>query len=74
MTAMGTDYRHIETIQGWQVKTDNDKPNLVVFDFRTHTSRAGFSFSVEMKGNDTDNLLTGVEHITNFDPDYEAYL
>ena len=30
---------------GWQVKTDTDKPNLVVFDFLAiHTSRAGFQF------------------------------
>ena len=43
---------------GWQVKTDTDKPNLVVFDFQQYTPHGqDFSFSVEMKGNDTDSLL-----------------
>ena len=41
---------------GWQVKTDTDKPNLVVFDFQQYTPHGqDFSFSVEMKGNDTDS-------------------
>lgn len=47
---------------GWQVKTDTDKPNLVVFDFQQYTPHGqDFSFSVEMKGNDTDSLLQEVE-------------
>ena len=49
---------------GWQVKTDTDKPNLVVFDFQQYTPHGqDFSFSVEMKGNDTDSLLQEVENI-----------
>lgn len=61
---------------GWQVKTDTDKPNLVVFDFQQYTPHGqDFSFSVEMKGNDTDSLLQEVEtYYEDFDPDYEAYL
>ena len=58
---------------GWQVKTDTDKPNLVVFDFQQYTPHGqDFSFSVEMKGNDTDSLLQEVEtYYEDFDPDYE---
>ena len=61
---------------GWQVKTDTDKPNLVVFDFQQYTPHGqDFSFSVEMKGNDTDSLLQEVEtYYEDFDPEYEAYL
>ena len=57
---------------GWQVKTDTDKPNLVVFDFQQYTPHGqDFSFSVEMKGNDTDSLLQEVEtYYEYFDPDY----
>lgn len=61
---------------GWQVKTDTDKPNLVVFDFQQYTPYGqDFGFSVEMKGNDTDSLLQEVKtYYEDFDPDYEAYL
>ena len=61
---------------GWQVKTDTDKPDIVVFDFQQYTPHGqDFSFSVEMKGNDTDSLLQEVEtYYEDFDPDYEAYL
>ena len=61
---------------GWQVKTDTDKPNLVVFDFQQYTPHGqDFSFSVEMKGNDTDSLLQEIEeYYEGFDLDYEACL
>ena len=61
---------------GWQVKTDTDKPNIVVFDFQQYTPHGqDFSFSVEMKGNDTDSLLQEIEeYYEGFDLDYEACL
>lgn len=61
---------------GWQVRTDTDKPNLVVFDFQQYTPYGqDFGFSVEMKGNDTDSLIDGIEeYYEGFDPDYEAHL
>lgn len=61
---------------GWQVKTDTDKPNLVVFDFQQYTPHGqDFSFSVEMKGNDTDSLLQEIEeYYEGFDPDNESCL
>lgn len=61
---------------GWQVETSTDKPNLVQFDFQQYTPYGqDFSFSVKMKGNDTDGLLQEVEtYYEGFDPDYEAYL
>ena len=61
---------------GWQVKTDTDKPNLVVFDFQQYTPHPqAFSFSAEMKCNDTASLLQEVEtYNEDFDPDYEDYL
>ncbi len=61
---------------GWQVGTDICEPNLVEFEFQRHTSAGqDFSFSVEMKDNDTDNLLSEIEaYYEGFDPDYEAYL
>ena len=50
---------------GWQVKTDTDKPNLVVFDFQQYTPHGqDFSFSVEMKGNDTTACYRKLKHIT----------
>lgn len=70
-----TDYRHSRTIR-LASKTDTDKPNIVVFDFQQYTPHGqDFSFSVEMKGNDTDSLLQEIEeYYEGFDPDYEAYL
>ena len=61
---------------GWQVKTDTDKPNLVVFDFQQYTPHGqDFSFSVEMKGNDTDSLLQEIEeYYEGFALDYEVCL
>lgn len=61
---------------GWNVATNTSKPNLVEFDFQLYTPKGqDFSFSVEMKDNDTDNLLSEIEeYYEGFDPDYEAYL
>lgn len=61
---------------GWDVETDTSKPNLVEFDFQLYTPKGqDFSFSVEMKDNDTDNFLSKIEeYYEDFDPDYEAYL
>ena len=61
---------------GWNVATNTSKPNLVEFDFQLSTPNGqDFSFSVEMKNNDTYNLLSEIEeYYEGFDPDYEAYL
>lgn len=61
---------------GWNVATNTSKPNLVEFDFQLYTPKGqNFSFSVEMKDNDTDNLLSEIEeYYEGYDPDYEAYL
>ena len=61
---------------GWNVSTNTDKPNIVAFDFQQYTPYGqDFSFSVEMKGNDTDSLLCEIKnYYEGFDPDYEAYL
>ena len=61
---------------GWNVATNTSKPNLVEFDFQLYTPKGqDFSFSVEMKDNDTYNLLSEIEeYYEGFDPDYEAYL
>ena len=61
---------------GWQVKTDTDKPDIVVFDFQQYTPKGqDFNVSVEMKDGDFDGFLCGLENFyEGFDPDYEAYL
>ena len=48
----------------------------MVFDFQQYTPPGqDFSFSGEMKGNDTDSLLQEVEtYYEDFAPAYEAYL
>ena len=64
----------VATGLGWQASTTKYE-NRVVFDFQQYTPHGqDFSFSVEMKGNDTDSLLQEVEtYYEDFDPDYEAY-
>lgn len=61
---------------GWHVETDTRESNLVEFEFQQYTPVGqDFSFSVEMKDNDPDNLLSEIdEYYEGFDPDYEAYL
>lgn len=61
---------------GWQVETSTCEPNLVEFDFQRYTTMGqDFNFHSEMKGNDTDSLLSEIEkYYEDFDPDYEAYL
>lgn len=66
----------VATNLGWNVEADTRKKKVVEFDFQRYT-RMGqdFSFSIEMKGNDTESLVSGIEEFyENFDPDYEAYL
>ena len=66
----------VATNWGWNVEADIRKKKVVEFDFQRYTKMGqDFSFSIEMKGNDTDSLVSGIEEFyENFDPDYEAYL
>lgn len=66
----------VATGLGWQVNTDTYTPGIVVFEFSQYTPAGqDFNFSVDMKGNDPDSLLTEIErYYEGFDPDYEASL
>jgi len=66
----------VATGLGWQVDTDTPTPGIVVFEFSQYTPAGqDFNFSVDMKGDDPDSLLTEIErYYEGFDPDYEASL
>lgn len=55
----------VATNLGWNVEADTRKKKVVEFDFQRYT-RMGqdFSFSIEMKGNDTESLVSGIEEFT----------
>lgn len=61
---------------GWEVKTDIQQKKRVEFEFQRYTKMGqDFFFTVGMKGNDTDSLISEIEdYYEGFDPDYEAYL
>jgi len=61
---------------GWEVKTDIQQKKRVEFEFQRYTKMGqDFFFTVSMKGNDTDSLISEIEdYYDSFDPDYEAYL
>lgn len=66
----------VATGLGWQVDTDTPTPRIVVFEFSQYTPAGqDFNFSVDMKGDDPDSLLTEIErYYEAYDPDYEASL
>lgn len=66
----------VATGLGWQVDTDTPTPGIVGFEFSQYTPAGqDFNFSVDMKGNDPDSLLTEIERYYDaYDPDYEASL
>lgn len=66
----------VATGLGWQVDTDTPTPGIVVFEFSQYTPAGqDFNFSVDMKGDDPDSLLTEIErYYEAYDPDYEASL